>query len=90
MSLSPGNRVHPYEDSRRCELTFTNGRTAGQAVSEDGSPCGQLAVSPADARVPEGEGSVGRDSSSLCPQCCLQTACSLGFAKWWKTNQVLL
>lgn len=45
MSLSPGNRVHSYEDSRRCELTFTNGWTAGQAVSEDRSPCSKLGIS---------------------------------------------
>lgn len=45
MSLSPGSRVYSYEDSRRGELTFTNGWTAGKAVSEDCSPCSKLDTS---------------------------------------------
>lgn len=61
MSLSPGNWVHSYEDSRRCELSFTNGWTAGQAVSEDRSPCRKLAVSP--SRSPHSGG--GEDG---CPR----------------------
>lgn len=91
MSLSPGNWVHSYEDSRRCELSFTNGWTAGQAVSEDRSPCRKLAVSP--SRSPHsGGGRTGAQGPRLPlrPARCMQTASSLGFATAWKTNQVLL
>lgn len=45
MSLSPGNWVHSYEDSGRCELTVTNGWTAGQTMSEDRRPGSKLDVS---------------------------------------------
>lgn len=63
MSLSPGNRVHSHEDSRRCELPFADGWTAGQALSEDGSPGGELRVSRG---ILGGEGLVCKISSTPC------------------------
>lgn len=70
MSLSPGNRVHSHEDSRRCELPFADGWTAGQALPEDGSPGGELSVSRG---VLEGKGWCARSAAPVCPEFCVQS-----------------
>lgn len=78
MFLSAGNRVHPHEDSGRCELALTNGWTAGQAVPEDRSPRSELGVWWNGGRC-SGWGGSG-----------VQRPSSLAIDKLQKYNQVLL